>query len=135
MLAHWEACERQFLGAHELDPNWDLYEVMDANGSYHLFTARVDGVVVGYAGFFLKRHIHYDLIQAAQDIIYFTPSARGFDSYRFISYCDEQLAKLGAESVYHFVKADPKLDFSPLLRRLGYKHYEQVFHRPLKTGV
>ena len=68
LLDHW--AELSLYPEIPLDPEYDLYELMDKKGSLALYTVRDAGVLVGYAVYFVRRHMHYrGHIWALSDII------------------------------------------------------------------
>jgi len=83
-----------------LDPNWDLYNQLETEDRLFIYTARIDGEIVGYAWFMcLKAHPHYkSLSWAGNDIIRINPDHRG---------------KGVAKGLFDFFEAD--------LKRRGYK--------------
>lgn len=113
----------------ELAPDFDQYDALDQAGILRAYTARVDGVLIGYAIFMVKRNLHYSRsLQAIQDVLFILPEYRknGVGA-GLILHCDMELDKLGAEVVYHHVKVKPELDFSPLLERIGYELIDKIY--------
>lgn len=101
-----------------LNVDWERYIMANINGSYICFTARKEGKLVGYAGFFFGKSLEYsDSLQAKMNNIFIHPDYRGKGA-RFITWCDTQLKEMGVQVVYHHVKA--KNDYGKLLNRLGY---------------
>jgi len=92
------------------------------------------GALVGYALFFVRSNPHYkSSVQAVQDVIYVDPSMRGGTGYRFIAWCDAQLAAEGVQAVYHHVKAAH--DFGRLLERQGYELVDLIYAKRLDHPV
>lgn len=90
------------------------------------------GRLVGYALYFVRANPHYkSSVQAVQDVIYLDPSVRGGTGYKFIAWCDAQLASEGVQAVYHHVKA--KHDFGKLLERQGYELVDYIYAKRLDT--
>lgn len=116
-----------------LAPDYRSYEALEDAGILKCFTARLDRKLVGYGVFMVKHNLHYSTSkQAVQDILFVLPEYRkGRIGFNLIKYCDEQLAQLGAEVVYHHVKAKESLDFSPLLEHLGYELIDKIYGRRL----
>lgn len=119
----------------QLDPDWVRYAAMEEAGKFFVFTARVDGVLVGYSAFFVDQHLHYsDLRVGHNDVLYVTPPMRragvGLD---LILYSEDQLELLEVQKIVWHVKFDKFVngvrhqhDFRPLLHRLGYSDEETV---------
>lgn len=113
-----------------LEPDWETYENLDNSGALRTYTVRtLDGVLVGYAIYFVRSNPHYkSSIQASQDILFMDPAYRGKGG-RFIKWCDEQLKADGVQAVYQHVKA--KHNFGPLLERIGYQLVDLIYARRL----
>lgn len=125
--AHWR--EIAHFDDIPLEPDWQFYM---AAKTLRVFTARDDGRLVGYGIFFISPNRHYlSSIQAVQDILFISPEYRGRTvGPRLIAFCDEQLMLEGAQAVYHHVKP-AKLDFGPLLLRMGYEFTDAVYAKRL----
>lgn len=116
----------------EFAPDLEAYKAVAASGNLRVFTAREEGVIVGYSVFFLRHNMHYQKsYQAVQDIIYIDPKKRGF-GMKFIGWCDEQLKAEGVQVVYQHVKA--KHDFGPMLKRMNYELIDLIYGRRLDHG-
>jgi GNAT superfamily N-acetyltransferase len=100
-----------------LDPDYEFYLTSPI---VRVFTARDDGLLVGYGVFFVHMNRHYRKSkQAVQDILFVHPDFRGTTAgYRLIRYCDAQLKAEGCQVVYQHMKTAHQ--FGPLLERLGY---------------
>lgn len=86
--------------------------------------------LVGYALFFVRSNPHYkSSVQAVQDVIYLAPGVRGGTGYKFIAWCDAQLAAEGVQAVYQHVKAAH--DFGRLLERQGYELVDFIYAKRL----
>lgn len=128
---HWE--EVAFYKDIPLDPDYDTYIAVENIGKLRVFTVREQGELIGYAIFFIG-HMHYKSTPiATQDVIFLHPDHRGRGA-RLILYCDFQLASEGIQVVMHHTKMAPGLDFSPILKRLGYEETDRVLARRLDNG-
>lgn len=117
-----------------LAPDRALYERIDAMGGLRVYTARLDGALVGYVAYFVKSNIHYSAsYQATQDVLFVAPEHRrsriGMDLLR---HADKELAAEGVQVVYQHVKVAH--NFGPLLERLGYEHVEHIYAKRLDRG-
>jgi hypothetical protein len=123
---HWE--ELEWNKSKRIDPDWKGYESCDAMSSLIIFTAREEGLLIGYNVFFLHNSFHYKGLSVAnQDLIYISPERRGFGKY-FIYWCDERLKELGVKRLYYHVKADK--DFGDkILVPMKYKLIDHVYER------
>lgn len=119
-----------------LDPDRDFYRSAESIGLLRVFTARADDGfsgtdrLVGYAVYFVKPNPHYKTsLQASQDVIYLDPSVRGGTGYKFIAWCDQQLASEGVQAVYQHIKAAH--NFGKLLERQGYELVDLIYAKRL----
>lgn len=127
----------------ELSPDFALYAANEAAGVLRCFTAREEvrydhpeietlsgWRLVGYALYFVRANPHYrQSVQAVQDVIYLAPSVRGGTGYKFIAWCDEQLAAEGVQAVYQHVKQAH--NFGKLLERQGYDLVDLIYAKRL----
>lgn len=119
----------------EVDPFTDKKQCTDvrnyenASDLIRIFTARINGQLVGYAAFIVSKHQHYtDSLQAQQDAIYLSPAARkGPAGIAFMVWCDKALADEGVEIIYQ--GSSHKRDIGPVLKRLGYEPIETLYAR------
>lgn len=125
---HWE--EIAHYKDIPLEPDYEQYLKLESIGATRSFTARTeDGILIGYAVFFIKHNIHYkSSLQALQDIIFVDKKYRGL-GFMFIKFTDEQLKLEGIQVVYQHVKA--KYNFGPLLDRLGYELVDLIYAKRL----
>lgn len=128
LRAHYEE-----IAAHKdiaLDPDIHQYLKIEAIGNLRAFTARDEnGVLIGYAVFFVVPHMHYQQSKnAMQDIIYIDRERRGFGA-KFILWCDAQLRNESVQVVSHHIKA--KHNFGAMLERLGYTLVDLIYQKRL----
>jgi len=131
LVAHYEELAR--FKDIPLAPDKAAYATVENIGMLRTYTVRDDGVLVGYAIFFLRQALHYSTsLQASQDVLFISPAHRGRKTgLEFLTWCDEQLRVEGVQVVYHHVKVDPALDFGPLLIRLGYEQIDAIYGKRL----
>lgn len=104
-------------------PDHERYLKLEIAGFMRVFTARIDGKLVGYAIFLVVPHLHYGgMVWAAQDVLFVHPDHRGRLSVEFVRWMDEKLAAEGVECIHRHVTE--KLDYSGLLRSEGYEKIE-----------
>jgi len=109
-----------------LEPDWETYELLEERGRLVCLTGRDDGVLIGYAAFFVFPHPHYrSHIVATNDVIFVRRDQRKGSTagLRLIRESERVLAEVGAHRVVWHVK--PKNDWSAILERLGY-HQEEI---------
>lgn len=115
---HWD--EISHFKDIPLDPDYDLYLKMQQLKMIHCYSMRQpNGALSGYAVYFVRPNMHYkQCLTATEDIIFVDPEKRGYGMF-FISWCDEQLKKLGVQVVTHHIKV--AFDWSRSLMRKGYE--------------
>ena len=93
---HWEevALNKDKI---KINPDWEAYFSLESQGKLDIFTARDEGVLVGYFVVFVYPHIHYkDHLFAKNDLIYLSPSHRkGFTGIRLIKFAEKCLKEDG----------------------------------------
>ena len=119
----------------ELNPNYDLYEIMNRTGNVHIFTARdseANNALVGYCLTFMQQHPHYkDHVYAVNDIIYVA------EPYRHTEVAPEMISRLEkamlAEgvSVMTFHMKTYKT-FETLMDSLGFEQFEYLYSKYIK---
>lgn len=130
---HWQEI------AHYLDipyaPRWDQYELLEANGALRIFTARLDGQLVGYCVFVLAMSIHYgSSLEANEDVLFLAPEHRkGLVGAKLIKFSDELLKAEGVQVVSRHVKFAH--DHAPLLERFGYEPVDKILKKRLDKEV
>lgn len=126
LAAHWHEIG-QDKARMRLDPHWDGYMALEKAGALAVFAATSGADLVGYAVFFMQRHLHYRTVNVAiNDLLYLMPGYReGMAGVRMISELERQLKEAGAQKVFFGVKAWH--DFGPLLARRGYAPMETVW--------
>ncbi len=126
LAAHWHEIGQDKVNMR-LDPDWDGYVALEKAARLAVFSARNSAGLVGYAVFFVHRHLHYRTITVAiNDLLYLQPAYReGLAGVRFIDALERELAAAGAQKVFFGVKAWH--DFGPILARRGYAPMETVW--------
>lgn len=131
LLEHWRE-----IAAYQDIPlaiDRDEYQRIEDNGNLVIFTARLDGTLIGYSAFTVSINSHYSTsgLWAKGDVVYLDPVYRGSRiGLTFIKYCDDQLAELGIKAVIQHEKiAHPAL--GRVLQHLGYDNIERIWARRL----
>jgi len=119
------------LAGCEFDPDREKFEKLDELGMIRVFTARIDGGLVGYAAFIIGPHLHYrDTVWAIQDVVFLVPAHRGRAAIRFLRWQDDELACAGVDLVYRHVTV--RNAWGRTLIRMGYHAEAQRFVRDLR---
>jgi len=109
-----------------LNPNFDHYRILEANGVLRMYIAREDGAVVGYAVFFVTQNLHYqDVKQAQSDVFYVEPSRRGamVGQKLLRDYAESELKLEGVKVITLHIKCDH--DWHKLAEYWGYEWTER----------
>jgi GNAT superfamily N-acetyltransferase len=103
-----------------LAPMWERYSHLEAADAFVLYTARMDGKLIGYSAFFINRHMHYgDTVMAHNDVIFMHPDhRRGVAGIKLIKFCEQQLRDSGVVKITWHVKTNK--DWKKILERMGY---------------
>lgn len=127
---HWEeiAVNKDKI---KLNPDWDAYRELEAQGKLKIFTAREGENLVGYFVVVVTTNLHYkDHLFATNDIIYLAPEYRkGFVGIRLIRFAEKCL-KEDKVSVL-VVNTKVHKPFDPVLERLGFNLTERVYSKYL----
>ena len=92
--------EVEIFKGEKLEIDVNKYLNCEEHGALKVFTARVEGKLVGYSTFFLYTHSHHlNTVHASQDTLYIHPDHRGV-GLEFCQYCDEQLKLAGVKHVH-----------------------------------
>lgn len=115
-----------------LDPDRSAYENAEDAGNLRVYTARRNGVLIGYAVYFVRANIHYrSSVQAAQDILFIAPEhRRSRVGLELVKYCDAQLALDGVQVVYQHVKIAHD-NLGALIEHVGYERIEYIYGKRL----
>lgn len=130
-VRHWEEIALN-KDAIKLDPDWQRYRRIDAEGLLSVTTAREEGKLVGYQVYIVTPHLHYkSSLTALSDVLYLAPEHRqGTTGIRLMKAAEEALVKRGVQKVVQNVKL--KNDWGLILERMGYSPIERIYAKMLK---
>lgn len=112
-----------------LDIDFNYYSDCCANDTLKIFTARINGDLIGYAAFFLYPHIHHkEMMTANADVIFVDKEHRG-KGLKLIRFCDIMLKEIGVDTVIHSVPVQN--DWGKVLTKMGYSPLETNYSRRL----
>ena len=126
-VEHWKEIA-QSKNVIKLEPDTDKFKRLEEFGALEVYTARVNGVLVGYGVFIISNHLHYkSSLTAESDLLYLHPHYRnGWAGYRLIKFCHDSLHK-GKNVQRVMWRMKPHRDFSAIIKRLGGKLHEYVY--------
>ena len=112
-----------------VDPNFDLYATMARVGCLTIYTVRDDGVLVGYASYFVGMSMHSKQAGwATSDSVWINPEARRLClGRRLLRYIETDLRERGI--IVSQTLAKPGSAFSRLLHSQGYVLGDLVYTR------
>jgi GNAT superfamily N-acetyltransferase len=113
----------------KLNPDWEAYANLEVNGVLRIFTARDNGVLVGYFVVFVHRHIHYkDHLFANNDVLFLSEEYRkGFTGIRLIKFAEGCLKSDGVSVLNINTKIHKPFD--PIMERMGFNLIERVYSK------
>lgn len=128
---HWEeiALNKEVI---KLNPDWEAYYDLEDAGSLKIFTARSDGVLIGYFVVICRKHLHYvDHVFSFNDILYVAQEYRkGLVGAKLMKFAEQCLKEDGVSVLV--VNTKRHKPFDSLLEWLGYKHTENIYTKLLR---
>lgn len=114
-----------------LDPDYTVYKRLQDLGELHIFSARIDGELVGYIIGTIRPHIHYrSSMHYFNDIYYVLQEHRNNGvGARFFKAHEKELLKLGVIRSVMFTKLHQSHEL--LFKALGYKQQDIVMTKVL----
>lgn len=109
--------------------DWDSYEKLQSVEMLHIYTARLQGIMVGYLVMVTTPSLHcLGEVMALSDVVYVAPKHRvGNVGTSIIKYAESDLHRLGASTMHITTKAHAPFD--KLLERQGFTFAEKVFQK------
>lgn len=127
---HWELVALN-KGTIKLNPDWEQYASLDATGVLKIFTARDNGVLVGYFFLTVSQSMHYkDHLFAVCDVIFVTPRARkGATGYKLLKYAENWCIENGVSLLN--INTKVHIPFDNLLEKSGFNLIERLYSKYL----
>jgi GNAT superfamily N-acetyltransferase len=127
---HWEevAVHKEKI---KVNPCWETYKTLEDSGKLGIFTAREEGLLVGYFVVIASVNPHYkDHVFGVNDVIYLKPEYRGTRvGSDLITYAEDYMSSNGV-SVF-VINTKTHVPFDGVLKRLGFDHIENVYSKSL----
>jgi GNAT superfamily N-acetyltransferase len=126
----WKEVGRPEAGYH-LEPDWDLYQILESSGSLKVFTARSDGKLIGYFTVVISPSLHSKgNFVVSNDAIFLDPNYRsGLVGVKLFQFVEKCIQEDGFNQLQ--ITFTNKFDISNLLARLGYDKVETKFEKRL----
>ena len=125
---HWEevALNKDKI---KVNPDWSAYYTLEEQGKLKIFTARYEGILIGYFVVFVSPHIHYkDHLFANNDLIYLSPKYRkGFTSVKLIKFAEKCLKDDGVSVLV--INTKNHKPFHKLMKFLGFSPSETLYSK------
>ncbi len=126
---HWDSVPPDY--GHPFDPDWGAYDAMESVGALRIYTARDEGVLIGYVVAVVGPGLHSRHSRRAMtDLWYVIPSARGARlGVNLLRWAEDQLLGEGVDLVCHGTR---QARVVKLLGRVGYTAQETVCVKNLR---
>lgn len=126
----WEEIEHS-KALNKLDPDWDIYEVLEKRELLYIFTCRDEGKLVGYFVAVVTPNIHSkgSVIVTADVIFLSKPYRSGLFGYKLFKFSESCLREDGRKTLH--VTTTERNPIDPIMGRLGYSKIETKFEKVL----
>jgi len=133
-----ESTDLMAAGAAQFDPwpdlpfdiNRRLYETIEEAGCLRVYTARIDGKLVGYAAFVVGTAPRRQyLLEAQQNVVHAEEAVKARVTPALVRHAEKALGAEGVKMVYH--SSPMGCRFARLLEILGYKPIAQIHAKRL----
>jgi GNAT superfamily N-acetyltransferase len=114
-----------------LDPDWDIYTILEEQGSLMIFTCRDGLKLVGYFVVVTTPDLHSKgSTLAVADVIFLDKDYRsGLTGYKLFKFAEDCVRKDGLKSLH--VTTTEMNPIDPLMIRLGYSKIETKYEKVL----
>ena len=127
---HWEeiALNKDKI---KLNPDWEMYSLLESSGSLKIFTARSDGSLIGYFVVFVSKHIHYkDHLFANNDLLFLDENYRkGLTSVKLLKFSEKCLKEDGVSVLTINTKVHKPFDV--IMNKLNFTLVERLYSKYL----
>ena len=127
--AHWQEVAQDKNWEHDL--NWPYYYSLEEAGMLRIVVLTISGVTAGYFIFIVSPSLHYSSKRlASSDMFYIMPQFRARYAIRLFRAAESFAKAAGAGKMYIAFKIYK--DITPLTKRLGFTHVEDVVVKSLE---
>ena len=117
---HWEGTQT-FRRHRPFNPDWDRYVSCNEADFLRIFTARDEGRLVGYFGWYVTQSMHSREWIATEDTFFLHPDYRGGrNALRFFRFALDHLKAMGVVEVLSSCEVDNDTGIHRLLTYLGF---------------
>lgn len=110
------------VGYPAIEPDWEQYRKLGEAGVYWMVTKRINGKIVGYVGFVIYQHLHFNERSAEIDTVFLLPELRGVASYRLVK---EAIENIKTMNVRRIRAVEKNTGLIRILSRLGFKQSDE----------
>lgn len=116
----------------ELDPDVAAYNACEDVDLLRCYTARMNGALIGYACFFVKRNMHYRRsLQALQDVLFVSkPHRHGRVGYKLIRFAESSLQLERVQVIFQHIKVNTPETIA-LFRKMDYEPVDVIMAKRL----
>lgn len=126
---HWDEVAQDKSWPQEL--NWDYYQALENLNLLRIVVLKIHSMTAGYFIFCVSPALHYrGKFLASSDMFYIMPQFRAKYAVRLFRAAEAYAKAAGAHKMYIAFKIYK--DISPLTKRLGFKHVEDVVVKSLE---
>ena len=129
---HWDEVATKDNG-RSLKVDWDSFFLFEKMGKLVTIVAREEDEVIGYAVFIVMNQLHaFDSMAAHNDALFIKKEYRGSKAgYKLIKESERILGEV-YPNILMLWHVKPALDFSPLLKKLGYSEVDIIYGKNIK---
>lgn len=112
-----------------LDPDYELYQLLEVKGMLHITTIRDEGKLIGYAIYVISPNIHYKSLKVAEsDIFFLKKDYRNMGvGKQLLIHAEKHLVSLGVNKIINRVKLNT--DAGYVFEIMGHKPIEKVYSK------
>lgn len=137
LVKHWEeiALNKDTV---PLDPDWEMYDLVEKAGILNITTARKDGKIIGYFAYMIVPNFHYKSLRIAEgDIFYVDKEYRkGRFALKLLAESEKNVIAAGANKILNKTKEHFKnpngLSTDSLFEYAGYTKIENIYSKMVK---
>lgn len=133
---HWEEVSIN-KDVIQLDPNWELYKLLEDNGNISITTARDNGKIIGYFGYIITPSLHHRSIKVADgDLFYIHIDYRKSTiAIKLLALSEKYLLEAGVNIIFNktkdYIHNVHGVSSGSLFKRAGYDKIENVYSKLL----
>lgn len=125
MIDHWKETELT-VSSGKPDPQWHMYEAMEAEDMVIAYGAYENGEMIGYVVMFICPHIHYGWLYGQHDVLYVKPGYRESSAgLKMIRLAEQSAKERGAHRVFWHAKKNSV--FASVMQKTRHPLEEEIY--------